>query len=280
MISALRIGICNFSSFYIRKIIIIFASQLTITFATQSWPNFNQMNLNLDNERQFALNRIAVDCVVLGFDGEHLNVLLMKREDMETHNMKLPGHLVYSDETPDEAAERIMSGITGIEGMELNQFRTFCSLERVSDPQDAGWLSIMMDGSSERVVTVAYFTILRTETFKMKKQDGLVWVNVTELPRLAFDHNQIISDALDYFGRMVYFNNEFLFRLLPKKFTISQLRNLYEIVFRTKMDPGNFYKKVAQMSCVIPLEEKQMGARHRAARYFKYDTKASKKGKF
>ncbi|MGN1211824.1 MAG: NrtR DNA-binding winged helix domain-containing protein [Candidatus Cryptobacteroides sp.] len=237
------------------------------------------MNLNLDSERQFALNLIAVDCVILGFDGEHLNVLLMKRDDMETHNMKLPGHLVYSDETPDDAAERIMSDITGIEGLELNQFKTFSSVARVSDPQDTGWLSFVTDNARERVVTIAYFTFLRTENFKIKNRDGLVWVSVTELPRLAFDHNLIISDALDYFRKMVYFNNEFLFRLLPKKFTISQLRNLYEIVFRTKIDPGNFYKKVDQMSCVIPLEEKQRGARHRAARYFKYDIKVSKKGK-
>lgn len=239
------------------------------------------MDLNLENSRPFALNHISVDCVVLGFDGERLNVLLSKREDMGLHDMKLPGSLIYADETPDEAAARVIADFTGMSGLKLEQFRTFGSLERTSNPEDVRWLEMVQHETVTRIITVAYFTILRTDRIdsKLKNNKEVVWVSVDALPHLAFDHNEIISSAVDCFARMTYFNHEYLFKLLPRKFTITQLRKLYEIVLRTKMDPGNFYKKVALMPYVVPLEEKQLGGRHRAARYYKYDNKAYKKGK-
>lgn len=239
------------------------------------------MDRNLEKSRPFALNHISVDCVVLGFDGERLNVLLLKREDMGLHDMKLPGSLIYADETPDEAASRVITELTGFSGLKLEQFRTFGSLERTSNLKDVRWLEVVQKETVSRIITVAYFAIVRTDRFdsKVKSNKELVWVGVDALPHLAFDHNEIISSAVDCFARMTYFNNEYLFKLLPRKFTITQFRKVYEIVFRTKIDPGNFYKKVALMPYVVPLEEKQLGGRHRAARFYKYDSKAYKKGK-
>ena len=233
------------------------------------------------SKRAFALNHISVDCVVLGFDGDRLNVLLLKRNDFQLHDMKLPGSLIYADENLDEAASRIMADFTGLKGMEMVQFQSFGSLDRTSNPDDVQWLERSQNERVRRIVTVAYFSILRINKLTLKETGNseLVWVPVDSLPVLAFDHNEIVAAAVDYFARMAYFNNEYFFHLLPKKFTILQFRKLYELVFRTKIDPGNFYKKVAMMPYLMPLDEKQKGQRHRAARYYKYDSKAYKKSK-
>lgn len=227
------------------------------------------------------MNHISVDCVVLGFDGDRLNVLLVRRNDFKLHDMKLPGSLIYADENLDEAASRIVADLTGMRGMDMVQFQAFGSLDRTSNPDDVEWLERSQNERVERIVTVAYFSILRISklTAKESGKSELVWAPVDDLPVLAFDHNAIVSAAVDYFARLAYFNKGYFFQLLPKKFTILQFRKLYELVFRTRIDPGNFYKKVAMMPYVVPLEEKQVGERHRAARYYKYDGKAYKKSK-
>ena len=93
---------------------------------------------------------------------------------------------------------------------------------------------------------------------------------------LAFDHNLIIEEALKAVRREVENNRSILFDLLPKKFTASQLRLLTEIIYGRSLDVRNFHKKISQMPYVIPLEERQKGVAHRAARYFKFDRKIYK----
>ena len=232
-----------------------------------------------DPKRPFALNHISVDCVILGFDGDRLNVLLLKRNDFKLNDMKLPGSLIYADENLDQAASRIMEDYTGMAGVEMEQFRAFGSLDRTSNPDDVQWLVRSQNERVERIVTVAYITILRiNKTLSANKKDSsLFWAPVDSLPKLAFDHNAIVAAAVEHFARVAYFNNEYIFRLLPRKFTILQFRKLYEIVYRTKADPGNFHKKVSQMPYVVPLDEKETGQRHRAARLYRYDKKAFKK---
>lgn len=234
-----------------------------------------------ENKRPFAMNHISVDCVVLGFDGERLNVLLTRRNDIKLHDMKLPGSLIYADEDLDEAAARIVKEHTGMKGNDMVQFQAFGSLDRTSKPEDVQWLERSQHEKVERIVTVAYFSIQRIRKIATVKDtdSSLIWVPVDNLPPLAFDHNKIVAAAVDYFARMAYFNNEYFFQLLPKKFTILQFRKLYELVYRTKTDPGNFHKKVCQMPHVVPLDEMETGKRHRAARFYRYDKKTFKKNK-
>ena len=94
---------------------------------------------------------------------------------------------------------------------------------------------------------------------------------------LAFDHKQIIDEALLYIRNRAELNPSFLFTLLPKKFTAAQMRKLFELVYDKVFDVRNFHKRIAQMSFVVPLEEKERGVPHRAARYYKFDkTKVNK----
>ena len=94
-----------------------------------------------------------------------------------------------------------------------------------------------------------------------------------EVKDLAFDHNLIIREALTFIRQYIEFNPSMLFDLLPRKFTALQLRRLYELIYNKTIDVRNFHKKIAMMDYVVPLEEKQQGVAHRAARYYRFDKK-------
>ncbi|MDE5692550.1 MAG: NUDIX domain-containing protein [Duncaniella sp.] len=226
-----------------------------------------------------ANNHISIDCVVLGFDGTNLRVLLVKRrgEDQagEYNDMKLPGSLIYQDEDLDEAAMRVLHELTGVKDVPLQQFKAFGSRNRTSNLRDVVWLERAQQAHVERIVTIAYFAIVKLDgpMLKIVDRESAVWMPVGDVGTLAFDHNLIIEEALKAVRREVENNRSILFDLLPKKFTASQLRLLTEIIYGRSLDVRNFHKKISQMPYVVPLEERQKGVAHRAARYFKFDRK-------
>lgn len=227
-----------------------------------------------------ANNHISIDCVVLGFDGSNLRALLVKRrgEDQagEYNDMKLPGSLIYQDEDLDEAAMRVLSELTGVKDVSLQQFKAFGSKDRTRNVRDVVWLERAQQAHVERIVTIAYFALVKLDSAMLKivDRESALWVPVSEVGQLAFDHNLIIEEALKAVRREVDNNRSVLFDLLPKKFTASQLRLLTEIVYGRQLDVRNFHKKISQMPYVVPLEERQKGVAHRAARFFKFDRKA------
>ena len=234
---------------------------------------------NMEHNMPLANNHISVDCVVIGFDGEQLKVLLIKRAGEEEgeifHDMKLPGSLIYMDEDLDEAAQRVLNELTGLKNVNLMQFKAFGSKNRTSNPKDVHWLERAMQSKVERIVTIAYLSMVKIDRALDKNLDEFqaCWVALKDIKTLAFDHNLIIREALTYIRQFVEFNPSMLFDLLPRKFTASQLRTLYELVYDKQYDVRNFHKKIALMEYVVPLEEKQQGVAHRAARYYRFDKK-------
>jgi len=234
-----------------------------------------------NNENKLVNPHVSVDCVVIGFDGEQLKVLLVQQlgqDPVEKYtDMKLPGSLIYEDEDLDEAAQRVLYELTGIKNVNLLQFRAFGSKNRTHNPKDVRWLERFhqLKSKIERIVTVAYLSMVKID----KKLENLsdkyraCWVEVKDLKTLAFDHNQIISEAITYIRQYVEINPSVLFDLLPRKFTASELRILYELVYDKSFDVRNFHKKIAVMEYVVPLQERQTGVPHRAARYYKFDRK-------
>lgn len=226
-----------------------------------------------------ANNHISVDCVVIGFDGEQLKVLLIKRAGEEAgevfHDMKLPGSLIYMDEDLDEAAARVLNELTGLKNVRLMQFKAFGSKDRTKDPKDVHWLERAMQSRVERIVTIAYLALVKIDKTLNKGLDEhrAGWVALDEVKTLAFDHNLIIREAVGYVRQYVGINPSALFDLLPRKFTAAQLRTLYALVHGKEVDVRNFHKKIAMMEYVVPLEEKQQGVAHRAARYYRFDRK-------
>lgn len=223
----------------------------------------------------FMQTHVSVDCVVFGFDKSQLNVLLVQRNtpDVTGKGLKLPGSLIYQQEDADEAAYRVLNELTGIQKMTLRQFKSFTSPRRTANQADVAWLEIAYNNKVERLITVAYLSLCKINR-KMNiasKYSTIQWTPISDLPKMPFDHNQIVEEALHEIQRWVETEPAILFELLPTKFTASELRHLYEAVYHRQYDVRNFHKKIGRMDYVVPLEERQENVSHRAARFYKFD---------
>lgn len=224
---------------------------------------------------------VSVDCVVMGYDGEDLKVLLVRQLDKNRQegmaSMKLPGSLIYEDENLDEAAQRVLFELTGLENMDMIQFHTFGSKDRTSNPKDVNWLQRFhhLESGIDRIVTVGYLTMIKIEKKYTHLSDEYeaCWVKLQDVGELAFDHNLILDYAMKFIRHYVNINPSVLFDLLPKKFVISEVWKLYELVYGRSFDIRNFHKKISMMEFIIALDERQVGVAHRAARYYKFDRK-------
>lgn len=234
-------------------------------------------------DNTLAKIHLSVDCTVLGFNGNRLEVLLIRRTGeeggKEFHDMKLPGSLILDNEELDDAARRVLTELTGLKNIPLQQFRAFGSKDRTKDPKDVHWLEHAQQAHVARIVTVAYVALVKIGRTIARDMEGseALWVPVDALPPLAFDHNEIIAAALAHLRTGAVTDPSVLYALLPRKFTVTQLRTLYEVVFGVKLDAANFYKKMTQMPYVVALEEREKGVAHRAARYFRFDKNAYNK---
>lgn len=224
------------------------------------------------------LNNISVDCVIFGFDGSGLNVLLVKRcgeEDGEIfHDMKLPGSLIEDREDLDDAAKRVLLELTGLKDLSMVQFKAFGSKHRTDDPKDVHWLERAHSLKIDRIVTIAYLAMVKIDSRINSSLDDrqALWMPLSKVPGLAFDHNNIIDEALIHMASMARNSPDILFALLPAKFTIPQLKSLFEAVLRKEMDTRNFYKKLRlSMPYVVQTEETEQGMSHRAARFYRFD---------
>lgn len=208
---------------------------------------------------QYPRAALTVDCVVFGFDEGELKVLLIER-GLEPFKGRwaLPGGFVRVEETVDEAARRELMEETGLRNVFLEQLYTFGELDR--DPR-------------ERVVSVAYYALVKLSDHRAKAATDAAstqWFAVSKLPRLAFDHAEIVRTALQRLQAKVRYQ-PIGFELLPEKFTLSQLQHLYEAVLGTELDKRNFRKKVLSYELLAPLKETQMLGRHRPAQLFRFD---------
>jgi len=224
---------------------------------------------------------VSVDCVVFGFDGEKLKVLLNERNIKEKHewynDKKLPGSLLLKDEDLDDAAIRILNERTGLKNIYLSQFHSFGNPQRTKNPRDILWLENMTKLKIERIVTVGYVALIKIKRKIQVLADNteLNWYDLKDVKRmrLAFDHAEIIQKGLEHIRHNLNIEPYLFFELLPRKFTISQLRILHDTVHQVHSDVRNFQKKVTQMPYVIALDELEKKVPHRAARLYKFERK-------
>lgn len=213
---------------------------------------------------KYARPALTVDCVVFGLDDQDLKVLLIQR-DLEPFEGKwaLPGGFVQVDETLDTAALRELEEETGLKKVYLEQLYTVGDLGR--DPR-------------ERIVTVAYYALVRLSDHKVKAATDArqaLWFEMEDLPKLAFDHDKILKMAHERLrGKVRY--QPIGFELLPQKFTLRQLQHLYEVVLDRELDKRNFRKKILGMEILEELDEVETDVAHRAARLYRFDKKAYK----
>ncbi|MEA4984033.1 hypothetical protein SDC9_76723 [bioreactor metagenome] len=224
---------------------------------------------------------VSVDCVIFGFDGEKLKLLLIERnikEQNEWYNdKKLPGSIILKDEDLDDAAIRILYELTGLKNIYLSQFHSFGDPQRTKNPRDILWLENTMKLKIERIVTVGYVALIKINRKIQLESDNTEanWYELKDVKkmRLAFDHAEIIKKGLEHIRHNLNREPYLFFELLPRKFTITQLRTLHDTVHQVRSDVRNFNKKVAQMPYVVALDELEKNVPHRAARLYKFDRK-------
>jgi 8-oxo-dGTP diphosphatase len=216
---------------------------------------------------------VSVDCVVFGFDNERLKVLLVEQKlfNKEKVQFALPGDLIVDDESLDQAANRVLFEISGLSGIFLQQFKSFGDPGRVSDVKDSDWLKSHRLNPQARVITVAYMALVKMEEFSPEASllvERVFWRNIEDMPILAFDHNKILTEALERL-RDDFVNYKTGFELLPEKFTLGHIQRLYEIILGKDLDKRNFRKKILKEKLVSPTDQKQTGVLHKPAVLYK-----------
>jgi 8-oxo-dGTP diphosphatase len=206
---------------------------------------------------------VAVDCIIFGFDGVNLKLLLIKRGfEPEQGKWSLMGGFLQSTETLDQAANRVLKELTGLEDVYLEQLNTFSDPKR--DPE-------------ERTISVAYFAlidILRYEN-QLSENYQAEWFSLKDKPHLIFDHEEMVRMAqkrLRYKAAL----HPILFKLLPPKFTIPQLQNMYEEVYATTFDSRNFTRKLLSTGLLSRQASKDKSGSRKGAFYYKLDQRKYK----
>jgi 8-oxo-dGTP diphosphatase len=208
---------------------------------------------------QFARPALTVDVVIFALDEDDLKVMLIQRDLPPFEGTwALPGGFVRVDETLDDAARRELQEETGLRDIYLEQLYTFGQLDR--DPR-------------ERIVTVAYYALVNLAGHAVHASTdarNAAWFAVSDLPALAFDHDQILQTAHDRLRNKVRYQ-PIGFELLPERFTLRQLQHLYEVILDRELDKRNFRKKVLGMEIVKETGEIEKDVAHRAARLYRFD---------
>ena len=228
----------------------------------------SKQNLNIPTQMQRLNPHVSVDCVIFGFDGQRLQVLLIERNS--DAKFALPGDLILEDEDLDAAAYRILNELTGLSDIYLEQFKTFGGPERIRQSKDVEWLRAVRAEPNARVITVAYFSLIRIEDVDLVASSfarSAQWHEVPVNTELAFDHNDIIHTALQTLASKLE-HDTIGFNLLPQKFTLSQLQKLHEAVLGIELDKRNFRKKFLAKDLLDALDEHEHGVAHKPARLY------------
>jgi 8-oxo-dGTP diphosphatase len=235
------------------------------------------LSLKMQQKNKHELNpRVSADIVIFGFDFNQLKVLLIERENLDaTEGMSqaLPGDLIYENEDLYMAASRILNELTGLNNIYLEQVGAFGDPNRLNKEQDKLWLKSVRQQPDERVITVAYYSLVNLNDYVPQASSfakSTVWIPLNEIAELAFDHSKILSKALHKLKEKIMMQ-PIGFNLLPEKFTFSQLHKLYESILGRELDKRNFRRKMLKLKLVESLDEKQEGVPHKPSRYFKFN---------
>ena len=212
-----------------------------------------------------TIDALSIDCLIFGFRNSELDVLLIKHgEGISKGRWALPGGWIRYNESIDDAANRLLTSLTGVSNIFLEQLRAFGEVDRYP---------------GKRVITVAYFALINADNYALSAgftASDARWFKIHEIPRLPYDHDKILKTGFDYLKHKVR-HEPLGFNLLPKKFTLHQIQKLYEAILETALDKPNFRRKLLKMNLLVPCDEKQRDVSHRAANYYKFDKRIYRK---
>jgi 8-oxo-dGTP diphosphatase len=197
---------------------------------------------------------VSVDCVIFGYDEKELKVLLIKSDLEEFEGLhSLLGDLVRPDEDLDKASYRILKERTGLDDVYLEQVHAFGGINR---------------HPSGRVITIAYYSLLDIKNHKLQLSNNeLHWHSLSEIKKLAFDHKKILDTSLRRLQEQVM-EHPVVFNLLPEKFSLRELQELYESILGIELDRRNFRKKISVKDWLQDLNEMETNLSHRPGKLY------------
>jgi ADP-ribose pyrophosphatase YjhB (NUDIX family) len=207
----------------------------------------------------------AVDCIIFGYDGQELKLLVIQRGfEPEKGKWSLVGGFIAENESSEKAAVRVLKDLTGLDGVYMEQLYGFSEPDR---------------DSFARTISIAYFALIDIQKYKEQINEDYhpAWFSINHLPELIFDHTQIVElakEKLRYKAAL----HPLLFELLPGKFTMPQLQRLYEAVYNTEFDNGNFNRKLLSTKLLFKLKEKDKLNSKKGAFYYMVDTNRYSEG--
>lgn len=201
---------------------------------------------------------VATDCIIFGFDEGRLKLLISRRRvEPLKGEWSLIGSFVKIDEDVDAAAQRVLQEITGLEYVYMEELKVYGAVER-----DPGY----------RCISIGQYALIRINDYdrELVEKHGAHWYDIANVPGLVLDHNQMVKDALEGLKRKARYQ-PIGFELLPEKFTIPQLQQLYEAIYQTGFDARNFRKKVLSQNVLVKLDEKDKTTSRRGAFLYQFD---------
>jgi 8-oxo-dGTP diphosphatase len=208
-----------------------------------------------------VIDALSIDCLIFGFRDKELDILLIKHaEGISKGKWALPGGWIQYNEDVDAAANRLLQSLTGVSKIYLEQLRSFGNMNRYPE---------------KRVITIAYNALVNADNYALIPgftASDAQWFNIHEVPKLPYDHNEILDYGFKHLKHKVR-HEPIGFNLLPRKFTLHQIQQLYEAILETELDKPNFRRKLLKMNLLVPCHEKQKDVSHRAASLYRFDKK-------
>jgi len=217
------------------------------------------------------LKHLSVDCVIFGFHDDQLKVLLVKWVE----GWSIPGGFVRKDESINEAAKRVLKERTGLDRIFLKQFEAFGETGREKGKKGFDIPGTWKSWYMERFVTIGYWALVEFSKVTPRRDwlsEDCRWWDINEVPKLIFDHNRIVTAALEAL-RHNLIDHPVGYNLLPEKFTMPELQSLYETILGIKLDRRNFQKKMLAMDVLVRTNERRMGVSHKPPYYYRFDKK-------
>ncbi len=198
---------------------------------------------------------ISVDCVIFGYDEKELKVLLIKSDFEEFSGLySLLGDLIRTDEDLDAASYRILKERTGMDDVYLKQVQAFGSIGR---------------HPSGRVITITYYSLIDIKHHKLRlTHNELHWHSVNEIKKLAFDHKAILDTCMRRLRQQIV-EHPVVFNLLPEKFSLRELQELYQAILGIELDRRNFRKKISLKDWLVDINEMEDDVPHRPGKLYK-----------
>jgi 8-oxo-dGTP diphosphatase len=206
---------------------------------------------------------VSVDCIIFGFDEGELKILIApRRVDPLTGQWSLMGGFVGENESMDDASARVLYSLTGLKSTYLEQVQAYGAVNR-----DTG----------ARVISVAYYALINTNEYdgSLAEKHEAKWFDINKIPPLVFDHKKMVKDALNLLRRRTLIQ-PVGFELLPKKFTLPQLQQLYEAIHSNPIDKRNFRNQILSHKILEKFPEKDKSSSRKGAFLYGFDKKKYK----